>query len=128
MYSKGGQTAYIGWAIQLNTNSADVIRRCTELVNDWATATGPNVALNLRHNPVALYISQRANDFISLDKIGAGSTAKRDEEGAEDALEQRSRTDTCPAGKWQMLNYAVNDVSEGIDYNSYMRFAGLCQH
>jgi hypothetical protein len=128
MYSKGGQTAYIGWAVQLNTNDANIIRRCTELINDWATATGPHIPLNLQHNPTALYISQRANDFISLEKIGAGTTAKRDDnEGAEDALEQRSRKDTCPAGNWQMLNYAVDDVSEGIDYNNELRFAGLCQ-
>ena len=63
-------------------------------------------------------VLQRPNDFYDLVRIGAGGT-KRDVE-----LEERSRTDQCPAVD-NILQYATLDVPN-IDINTDMRWAGLC--
>lgn len=120
MYSKGGQTAFVGWGMQLDTTDNNVINNVARLINDWATLTGPFPSMNLEHNPVAVAISQRPNDFISLDLIRGGGTAKRDTR-----LQQRHDPYTCPAG-WQILNYAVSDVSDNVDLVHGIRFVGLC--
>ncbi|KAL8949581.1 MAG: hypothetical protein Q9222_004317 [Ikaeria aurantiellina] len=62
----------------------------------------------------------RPNNFYDPNMIGAGGTKKRDTE-----LEERSRTDTCPADT-NILKYANFDVPDNLDINKNIRWGGIC--
>lgn len=109
VYSKGGETSYVGWAIQLAETDLHLVEATVAMAKAWAEESESKPKI-----PSSVTVTLRPNDFITLAKIDAG-------------LMRRSRMATCPARKYQMLDYARDSVPLDLDLNRVMRFAGKCQ-